>query len=470
MSTLGVEGLRAERDATLTIAKSLTDDEWNAPSDCDGWAVRDVIAHMAQHPARRRRSVGDARPEPAAPRAAWRRPVAERRSWTIEEVLAEFETYSGQVADLGATLQDPPLSETLLPMGDLGTHPMAIMPSTFLFDNYCHLRNDILKPNGPIDRPQPPRDEKRLAPTVEWMLAGLPWMCADELAFVDRPITLVLTGCRRRHVVDRARRRRRPRARERRDGRGLGRDGHFGHARLRGLGHATPAVEPAHDDRRRRGVRGPRPRRRQDHLSGAAAAEAGRMRFNAPRSPAPSPDEPKCCSASSAGSGSRSWPTADGLTEEQLRWTPDGRLAPDHRRHQPSRAHGVALGRRPLPRLGVPGSHRRVRARDPTSPAPKSSTRTPGRPNAPNASCAPPRASMRRASARKPGSGLRISCSGSTTRSTSAGCCCTSSKRPRITPVTPTRPARCSTAVQKRRAELGTTQARDIRRAGRVDA
>ena len=47
MSTLGVEGLRAERDATLTIMKSLSDDEWNAPSDCEGWAVRDVIAHMA---------------------------------------------------------------------------------------------------------------------------------------------------------------------------------------------------------------------------------------------------------------------------------------------------------------------------------------------------------------------------------------------------------------------------------------
>ena len=78
------------------------------------------------------------------------------------------------------------MSETMLPMGDLGTHPMAIMPSTFLFDNYCHLRNDILKPNGPIDRPEPPRDEKRLAPTIEWMLAGLPWMCADA-ARVRRP-------------------------------------------------------------------------------------------------------------------------------------------------------------------------------------------------------------------------------------------------------------------------------------------
>ena len=86
------------------------------------------------------------------------------------------------------------MAEALLPMGDLGTHPMAIMPCTFLFDNYCHLRNYILKPNGPIARPEPPRDEMRLAPTIEWMLAGLPWMCAEKLAFVDRPINLTLTG------------------------------------------------------------------------------------------------------------------------------------------------------------------------------------------------------------------------------------------------------------------------------------
>jgi len=193
MSTLGVEGLRAERDATLTIAKSLTDDEWNAPSDCAGWAVRDVVAHMASilH------GVADPSLMPdltGGTENGMEIPVAERRAWTIEEVLAEFETYSGQVADLAASLQDPPMADTMLPMGDLGTHPMAIMPCTFLFDNYCHLRNDILKPNGPIERPEPSRDEKRLAPTIEWMLAGLPWMCAEKLAFVDKPVTLELTG------------------------------------------------------------------------------------------------------------------------------------------------------------------------------------------------------------------------------------------------------------------------------------
>ena len=121
--------------------------------------------------------------------------VAERRSWPIEQVVEEYETYSGQAADVFASVQAPPLGETLLPMGELGTHPMSILPSTFLFDGYTHLRNDILTPNGSIDRPQPPRDEKRLRPTMEWMLAGLPWMCADALApVVDRPLALALEG------------------------------------------------------------------------------------------------------------------------------------------------------------------------------------------------------------------------------------------------------------------------------------
>ena len=193
MSRLGVEGLRAEREAVVAIANSLSTDEWNSPSDCAGWTVRDVVAHMASilH------GVADPSVMPdlsGGTEDAMEGPVAARRTWTTAEVLAEFETYSGQVAALGAKLQDSPRAETRLPMGDLGTHPMSLIPDMFVFDTYCHLRNDILKPNGPIDRQEPPRDEKRLRPTIEWMLAGLPWMGAAQLAFVDRPITLALTG------------------------------------------------------------------------------------------------------------------------------------------------------------------------------------------------------------------------------------------------------------------------------------
>src|SRR6476646_5493096 len=98
MSTLGVEGLRAERDATLTIAKSFTDADWNAQSDCDGWAVRDVIAHMGSilH------GVVDPSVMPdmsGGTEDAMEAPVAERREWAVEDVLAEFATSSGTGAD-----------------------------------------------------------------------------------------------------------------------------------------------------------------------------------------------------------------------------------------------------------------------------------------------------------------------------------------------------------------------------------
>jgi uncharacterized protein (TIGR03083 family) len=192
MSQLGVEGLRAEREAFLDVAHSLSDDEWMASSDCAGWSVRDILGHTAAtmhgviDPSLMPDMSGGTEP-------AMEGPVAQRRALPVPEVLAEYEEFSGLVADAFATLQEPPMADTMLPMGDLGTHPMSILASTFLFDLYCHLRVDILRPSGPIDRPEPPRDEQRLRPTLEWMLAGLPWMC-PTLTFMDRPIVLQFEG------------------------------------------------------------------------------------------------------------------------------------------------------------------------------------------------------------------------------------------------------------------------------------
>jgi len=193
MSKQAVEALRAERADTLEILKSLSDDEWNAPSGCEGWTVRDVVAHMASilH------GVVDPSQMPdlgGGTEAGMEAPVATRREWSVDEVLAEFETYSDQAATTFAMAQDPPLADTMLPMNDLGTHPMSLLASTFCFDNYCHLRYDILQPRGSVDRPEPPRDEARVGATVEWMLAGMPWMSQAALHVVDRPVVLVLTG------------------------------------------------------------------------------------------------------------------------------------------------------------------------------------------------------------------------------------------------------------------------------------
>jgi uncharacterized protein (TIGR03083 family) len=194
MTKMAVDGFRAERDAILTLVKSLGDDEWNLPSDCAGWAVRDVVAHMActLHGVVDPAFLPDTS---SGTESAMEPPVAERRAWPIADVVDEYETYSAQAAEAFASVQAPPMAETMLPMGELGTHPMSILPATFLFDAYCHHRHDLLAPTGPLRRPEPPRDEMRLRPTVEWMLAGLPWMCAGALrGVVDRPLALELTG------------------------------------------------------------------------------------------------------------------------------------------------------------------------------------------------------------------------------------------------------------------------------------
>ena len=38
--------VRAERAEFLSLLRTLTPDEWEAPSLCEGWRVRDVVAHM----------------------------------------------------------------------------------------------------------------------------------------------------------------------------------------------------------------------------------------------------------------------------------------------------------------------------------------------------------------------------------------------------------------------------------------
>jgi uncharacterized protein (TIGR03083 family) len=41
-----LDQLIADRKELLALCKNLTQDEWNAPSLCEGWRVRDVVAHI----------------------------------------------------------------------------------------------------------------------------------------------------------------------------------------------------------------------------------------------------------------------------------------------------------------------------------------------------------------------------------------------------------------------------------------
>lgn len=195
MTADAIPALQRLRDDVVALCHSLSPDEWELPSDCAGWAVRDVVAHMSGvyhglvDPTFMR--AGD---DPNDMEAGMEVGVAERRAWPVADVLAEYEEYStGALANF-AMFQEGDLASMEIPMGNLGTHPMHILANAFVFDAYCHLRNDLIAPFGPLDRTPPAPTAEVLGPIVTWMLAGLPQMCADDLAELSGAVTLVLEG------------------------------------------------------------------------------------------------------------------------------------------------------------------------------------------------------------------------------------------------------------------------------------
>lgn len=195
MSKQAIEALLATREDILTLGRSLSPEEWAAQSDCEGWRVQDVITHMASVFA----TVVDpsSLPEgvPDDVEATQDVIVATRKDWTPEQVLADYEEISEKGIAAVAGFQDGPAAETMIPISNLGTHPLHLVANAFAFDHYCHLRNDILQPNGPIDRAIELDDDLRLGATIEWLISGLPQMAPEAMrAAVTRPIVLNITG------------------------------------------------------------------------------------------------------------------------------------------------------------------------------------------------------------------------------------------------------------------------------------
>ena len=195
MSKVAIEALRATREDVLSLARSLSPEEWAAQSDCEGWRVQDVITHMASA----FRTVVDpsSLPQgiPGDIEATQSVIVAARSDWTPEQVLADYEELSDKGIAAVAGFQDGPMADQMIPIENLGTHPLHLAANIFVFDHYCHLRNDILKPNGPIERVIDLDDELRLGATMEWLISGLPQMAPDALrAAVTKPFVLDIAG------------------------------------------------------------------------------------------------------------------------------------------------------------------------------------------------------------------------------------------------------------------------------------
>ncbi len=199
MTKQGIEALEViHRQDIEPILRSLTDDEWKLPTACPGWRMHEAVAHMTSN----MKLFVDPEPMPE-PEPGGDMPGAEelaemllvdRRNWSHEKLMAEYDAVlEGFLVALGA-FQDEPMASTTSDLGQLGVHPMHIFPNMFTFDHYCHLRIDMLRPGGELEREVAPSDDLRVRPGIEWMMAGLPQMCRNELGVVDKPLTIDLTG------------------------------------------------------------------------------------------------------------------------------------------------------------------------------------------------------------------------------------------------------------------------------------
>jgi len=193
MTAAAIPALEHQVRHARELFVTLTPGEWAAPSGCEGWRVQDVVQHMAAvfqqiaDPASI--DVGDSGKAETSAEV----PVQARADWTIDDVLAAYQEWSVKGIAALAALQEPPMSDTVVPLSDLGMHPLHLLANAIVFDHYCHLRHDI---GAAIERAAAlPQDEDALTATLEWMLAGLPQMCATELATTaQQPVNLVFEG------------------------------------------------------------------------------------------------------------------------------------------------------------------------------------------------------------------------------------------------------------------------------------
>lgn len=195
MSHEAIRSVARSIDEVKQVIASLTDEEWARPSGCDGWSVRDLVAHMSSN----YKETVDPSPPPPEPldlpaERLMDMLVGARDGWTNEQIRDEYLQYcDGALATLTA-LQDEPLASTVIPLADLGHYPMHQLADAYAFDHYCHLRIDLLAPHGPIERQVSNVDDELLAPAVGWMLAGVSQMQPGLEDSLTGRVRLVLTG------------------------------------------------------------------------------------------------------------------------------------------------------------------------------------------------------------------------------------------------------------------------------------
>jgi uncharacterized protein (TIGR03083 family) len=191
MTPGSLAALRAERQGVLDFCGDLTTDEWAAPSRADGWAVKDVVAHMT---AGMRALITPAAVQAMTTNHVERfndQTVDKSRSLAPEQILDGFRAWSKRGVTTLALLTAPGIGRVPLRVGELGSYPLNVFPCMYLFDWHTHLRQDIAPA---IDRPAPPTDDQRMSAVMIWLMALLEQSHRDRLAWLDAPLALTLSG------------------------------------------------------------------------------------------------------------------------------------------------------------------------------------------------------------------------------------------------------------------------------------
>jgi uncharacterized protein (TIGR03083 family) len=195
MTRIGLAAARESNRQLADIVPSVDHDQWALPSACAGWRVIDVMAHLG---ALAYEAVCPPEPDPTWPKVRERYHdlrVNQRRGWSHAEVIDEWRRYAPQQLDLLEAGQEPPAASEPVMVPGLGTYPRHLLANTTAFNVFCHLRFDMLAPDGPLPFSVPEPTDELVAPAVEFMLAGLPQMQGPELdATVTAPLVLELTA------------------------------------------------------------------------------------------------------------------------------------------------------------------------------------------------------------------------------------------------------------------------------------
>lgn len=183
--------LRKIRADLITVGHGLTAGDWEKPSACPGWTVKDVYAHVATE-LTPRWMVESLRADNIE--AHNDRAVERWRGRSGPQVLQAYERLSGIALGTLPLLLGSPLGRLRAPLGELGRHPLAMLANAVVFDWWVHLHLDILAPSGPIEAEAVPVGGDEIAAMLVWMFAGVGAAQGDELGWLPGPVAFDLEG------------------------------------------------------------------------------------------------------------------------------------------------------------------------------------------------------------------------------------------------------------------------------------